>query len=131
MPRIKLLSVIEILEYKRPGPGFQAQFSSLRTCNSRLQYTVKYLLRDTVIITQNVILSNVYECKIQKRNKILIWIKANRHFRNRAQTDKITVFFKIVLNNKNNKIECIKVSDEVPRIKLLSVIEILEHKRPD
>ena len=28
------------------------------------------------------------------------------------------------------KNEAIKVSDEVPRIKLLSVIEILEYKRP-
>jgi len=33
-------------------------FSSLRTCNSRLQITVEPLLRDVVMITQNVTLSN-------------------------------------------------------------------------
>ena len=37
-----------------------------------IKYNAKYLLQDTVIITQNVTLSNVYKCKIQKRNKILI-----------------------------------------------------------
>ena len=37
---------------------FQAWFSCLRTCNSRLQNTVEPLLRDTVMITQNATLSN-------------------------------------------------------------------------
>ena len=44
------------------NPGlsqFQAWFSHLRTCNSRLQNTVEPLLRDTVMITQRVTLSNV------------------------------------------------------------------------
>ena len=48
-------------------------FSRLRTCNSRLQNTVEPLLRDSVMITQNATLTNAKECKIQKRNKILIW----------------------------------------------------------
>ena len=37
-----------------------------------LQNTVEPLLRDTVMITQNVTLSNAYECKIPKRDETLI-----------------------------------------------------------
>ena len=51
---------------------FQARVSSRRTSNSRLQNTVEPLLRDIVMITQNVTISNAQECKIQKRNNI--WI---------------------------------------------------------
>ena len=51
---------------------FQAWFSSLRTCNSRLQNTGEPLPRDTGMITQNVTLSDAEDCKIQKRNKIEI-----------------------------------------------------------
>ena len=42
---------------------FQARFSHLRTCNSGLQSVVESLLRDTVLITQNVTLSNAQECR--------------------------------------------------------------------
>ena len=44
----------------------------LRTYNSSLQNTVVPLLREKVMITQNVTLSNAQEGKIQKRNKFLI-----------------------------------------------------------
>ena len=44
--------------FLQPWAQFQARFSHLRTCNSRSQNTVKPLLRDTVMITQNVTISN-------------------------------------------------------------------------
>ena len=50
----------EMVKFIKPGLSqFQAWFSHLRTCNSRLQNTVEPLLRDTVMITQSVTLSNV------------------------------------------------------------------------
>ena len=58
--------------FLQPWAQFQARFSHLRTCNSRSQNTVEPLLRDTVMITQKVTISNAQECKIQKWNKILI-----------------------------------------------------------
>ena len=44
----------------------------LRTCNLSLQNTVVPLLREKVMITQNVTLSNTQDGKIQKRNEFLI-----------------------------------------------------------
>ena len=49
----------EMVKFKPGLSQFQAWFSHLRTCNSRLQNTVEPLLRDTVMITQSVTLSNV------------------------------------------------------------------------
>ena len=57
------------------NPGLSqilSKVSCLRTCNSSLQNTVEPLIRETVMIKQNVTLSNIQEGKIQKRNEILI-----------------------------------------------------------
>ena len=54
------------------NPGlsqFQVRYTQLEVTNIN---TVEPLLRDIVMITQNVTLSNALECKIQKRNIILI-----------------------------------------------------------
>ena len=50
-----------------------------------LQSTAEPLFRDTVMIAQNVTLSNKQEGKIQKWTKILILVSANRPFRNGLQ----------------------------------------------
>ena len=50
-----------------------------------LQSTAEPLFRDTVMIAQNVTLSNKQEGKIQKWTKILILVSANRPFRNWLQ----------------------------------------------
>ena len=49
----------KMVKFKLGLSQFQAWFSHLRRCNSRLQNTVEPLLRDTVMITQSVTLSNV------------------------------------------------------------------------
>ena len=48
-----------------------SKVSCLRTCNESLQNTVEPSIRETVMIKQNVTLSNTEEGKIQKRNEIL------------------------------------------------------------
>ena len=71
----------KMVKFKPGLSQFQAWFSHLRTCNSRLQNTVDPLLRDTVMITQSVTLSNV---KYKNGTKFSSWINANRLFRNWA-----------------------------------------------
>ena len=54
------------------NPGLSQISSAVFSCYSKLHNTVEPLQQDTVMITQNVTLSNAWECKILKRNKILI-----------------------------------------------------------
>ena len=61
---------------RRPRPDFnpsQARISRLGTCNSRLQNTIELLLRNKVMITQNVTLNHAQESRIQLRYTILIF----------------------------------------------------------
>ena len=54
-----LIQVLVPQKMVKFNPGLsQIRFSCLRTCNSSLQNSSEPLLRDTVMITQNVSLSN-------------------------------------------------------------------------